>query len=1014
MSAVAGAGRSNATDALAHEHIPAQPGKAYQAPDLVPGLINTTGNSCFFNAIAQALAPLPPMHGYLGDICRISLQLYHAHLVAQSKVYGRDAFPGSDDDVGEKHAVSEPDGHDTTADLARKLLRLLAQLNAPCHSAAGSPAYFKPDMALSEVSSDMDSRDQQDAHELLTHLLALLDDDVYLTRAADEAWDRRSQARMKRSVGCSAAGVGGASEIGGGSCSDDDTLGFGGVTSGAARYASRRPSRDIGVALGSGAATAAVALADGSSQAGSSEGSGSAGAQGSEGTGAISCAPVAAGPNGASAPHAPSVASGGAFSSSAPSSSAIVSGPQAQSQHSAWRGARHEFALGLLAGRRPPAAALGRATSGGGFGAGFSVSAASPGGLGAVMRQPSAFSTASGSTSFSGAGGLTGGSAGGFGDAGEEEEQGTNPRVTLPCRFITCDRTVCRACVLRNRGTFGGGAGPASSSAGCGPWRQSTHSVLSLAIDPMMSVRSDISVRSLLQRYFGSEEISHYRCDNPRCDGRIPGARGAAAFDGNAVKQVRISRCPEVVLLQVKRQNFFASARYAGALKDGRRVRFGLTLDLGEFLYRGEGPPTQQARTPSSGSLLSPLGAVSRATSTASVASTPGQPGAGAAGSSLLGPEASAACTAYDLMSVVEHLGGPAGGHYVTYRRVPLPLLDPADARPQWVRCSDASVVQASEDQVLTCEAYLLCYVRRDSRRGAEALRNAAAAGGATALAGPAGAPGVRGGAPAASTAALASAAEAAGLRAGSAVYALGGSASIARRLRDIEELLLRPAGLGLGSISGLGAASSSSSSSSEPCFALAALFPKLHAAARVLAGVGSSSTAAGRSGERFGVTASNAVAVWHCAFLLPPYFATGALLIAAAEAEVAAAEGSPLPALAPPADRSSASAASRADGAALSFAVEDASTAGAPSPAGCIAALAVNHKHGLLPERLLRAMIAWAGAAAAATAGADVAAPSPSRQAAILQRFAGVLQGVAPGAGGAQLQLHPVWYPCE
>jgi len=1012
MSAVASAGGSGATDALADEHATGQLGKAYQAPDLVPGLINTTGNSCFFNAIAQALAPLPPMHGYLGDICRISLQLYHAHLVAQSKVYGRDAFTHSSDDAGDKHGGSEPDGHDTTADLARKLLRLLAQLNAPCHSAAGSPAYFKPDMALSEVS-EMDSRDQQDAHELLTHLLALLDDDAYLTRAADEAWDRRSQARMKRSVGCSGAGLSAASEGGGGSCSDDLTLGFGGGVSGAARYASRRPSRDVGVALGSAAGAPALALADGSSQAGSSEGSGASAGQGSD-AGAISCAPAAAGPRGALAPYAPSVASG-TSSASAPSS-ASVSGPQQQQQqqHSAWRGARHEFAMGLLAGRRPPAAALGRATSGGGFATGFSASAASPGGLGAVMRQPSAFSTASGSTSFSGAGGLKDGGAGGFGDAGEEEDQGTNPRVTLPCRFITCERTVCRACVLRSRGPVGGSAGPSgSSSAGCGPWRQSTHSVLSLAIDPMMSVRADISVRSLLQRYFGSEEISHYRCDNPRCDGRIPGARGAAAFDGNAVKQVRISRCPEVVLLQVKRQNFFASARYAGALKDGRRVRFGLTLDLGEFLYRGEGPPTQQARTPTSGSLLSPLGGggggVSRATSTASVASTSGQPGAGAAGPSSLALEACAACTAYDLMSVVEHLGGPAGGHYVTYRRVPLPLLDPADARPQWVRCSDASVVQASEDQVLTCEAYLLCYVRRDSRRGAEAIRNAAAG-----EAAPLAAPVVGGATPPASPAALATTAEAAGLRAGSAVYALGGSASIARRLRDLEELLLRPAGLGLGSISGLGAASSSSS---EPCFALAALFPKLHAAARVLAGSGSPSAAKSRSSERFGITAGNAAAVWHCAFLLPPHFAIGALLLAAAAAEVGEAGASSLPALAPPVDRCFASAATRADAATLSLAVEDPGAAGAPSAAACIAALVVSRRRGLLPERLLRAMMAWAGAApaaAAASPGAVAASPSPSRQAAILQRFAGVLQGVAPGAGGAQLQLHPVWYPCE
>lgn len=75
----------------------------------------------------------------------------------------------------------------------------------------------------------------------------------------------------------------------------------------------------------------------------------------------------------------------------------------------------------------------------------------------------------------------------------------------------------------------------------------------------------------------------------------------------------------------------------------------------------------------------------------------------------LVGPGAQS--LAYDLVAVVEHLGGAlASGHYQTHRRVDVHGGGPRARSVQWLCCSDATVRPVGLEQVLQAQAYLLFY----------------------------------------------------------------------------------------------------------------------------------------------------------------------------------------------------------------------------------------------------------------------------------------------------------------
>jgi ubiquitin C-terminal hydrolase len=57
----------------------------------------------------------------------------------------------------------------------------------------------------------------------------------------------------------------------------------------------------------------------------------------------------------------------------------------------------------------------------------------------------------------------------------------------------------------------------------------------------------------------------------------------------------------------------------------------------------------------------------------------------------------------YRLMSIIEHLGGPHSGHYVSYRRNPA-------SDSQWLWISDDKVKNCDWSTVRNCQAYMLFY----------------------------------------------------------------------------------------------------------------------------------------------------------------------------------------------------------------------------------------------------------------------------------------------------------------
>ncbi|KAF5745178.1 ubiquitin carboxyl-terminal hydrolase 27 [Tripterygium wilfordii] len=69
----------------------------------------------------------------------------------------------------------------------------------------------------------------------------------------------------------------------------------------------------------------------------------------------------------------------------------------------------------------------------------------------------------------------------------------------------------------------------------------------------------------------------------------------------------------------------------------------------------------------------------------------------------------------YNLVSVVEHFGRPGGGHYTVYRRAKTGAQKEVPDKGclwRWFRVSDSEVYDASEEDVLDCEASILFYER--------------------------------------------------------------------------------------------------------------------------------------------------------------------------------------------------------------------------------------------------------------------------------------------------------------
>lgn len=194
------------------------------------------------------------------------------------------------------------------------------------------------------------------------------------------------------------------------------------------------------------------------------------------------------------------------------------------------------------------------------------------------------------------------------------------------------------------------------------------------------------SLATCLARQICDERISEeYRCD--RCGGTFA-----------AVRRSRLVRLPPVLAVHLQRQ----TVGPLGPAKDPAHIAFPFRLDA------------------------TPLCANTRPPAPPGVATSAGlAPPPPSEGSSAV--PAPHHKVSYTLMSVVEHMGGAYGGHYIAYRRIPRPKRVEAASEPEgkswrrlgtgrWVMASDERVKPVTSEIVKRCQAYMLLYARSDPR----------------------------------------------------------------------------------------------------------------------------------------------------------------------------------------------------------------------------------------------------------------------------------------------------------
>ena len=644
--------------------------------DRVRGIVNVTGNSCFLNAVLQALAPLPPLHAFLRHIVSVgdayaarrldALAAWHARHAGEGDgggggggggAAGGMASPlkalgawGGDGGVSEGAAAAIGSGaggggggggDGTAKHMALQILRMLSCLSWPCRTGLmGVVRPLVPTVALGEVSDLFNDRNQHDAHELLLHLLACLDDDE-LARLEDSDADVATYLAWPALLAAAVA--------------PQPLPAHAAATLHPHAHPSTPPPPPLPpVAMSTVRVVAAVVV------------------------------PLP--------PESPPSPEGGASTTSGATptrttsdTSALTMGSAAAASRvsAAWVASRLRRSGGGAGGHASFARRAARMSAGGSYDGGYDGEApATPPPRGA----------------------RTGGSS---------TAPVLSPASANPMRGISGSRIVCQACALPRVELTA--AGMTVSPVRPSPhrvapvWVQEAFMALSLSPSPgaagagagaararrlregvsagaAAAAAYGVSVEGMLACMFTDEAISGYECENPAC-GHINysmDARGSrfAILENNALRQHRVIALPPVLVLHVRRADYFAGVGHA--TKASTHVDFGLSLDMAPYT----------------------LGAKARG-------------GGGGAAGGVGGGDAAAGSdgTMYDLMSVVQHLGSTSGaGHYITYRRVPAAADDPDVAAPAWVRASDAAVEPVSAATVLAAQAYLLFYVRRDVR----------------------------------------------------------------------------------------------------------------------------------------------------------------------------------------------------------------------------------------------------------------------------------------------------------
>ena len=195
----------------------------------------------------------------------------------------------------------------------------------------------------------------------------------------------------------------------------------------------------------------------------------------------------------------------------------------------------------------------------------------------------------------------------------------------------------------------------------------------------------EFSVYDAMGEFFSVEDLGGencYRCE--KCK-NLQKAR----------KHLRTLSLPPILTLHLKR------FRYGlGAKKASDKIAFPLVgLDLDAFAA----PTRDDSRASNSHSHTTMKGGDEQSSSPPSPEAIHGGPGGG-------GPSASG--SEYDLVALIAHHGSSlTSGHYTAYVRVGPAGTD----RAQWYHCDDSKVTPVSAETVLSSEAYVLFYERRQS-----------------------------------------------------------------------------------------------------------------------------------------------------------------------------------------------------------------------------------------------------------------------------------------------------------
>jgi Ubiquitin carboxyl-terminal hydrolase len=259
-----------------------------------------------------------------------------------------------------------------------------------------------------------------------------------------------------------------------------------------------------------------------------------------------------------------------------------------------------------------------------------------------------------------GAGAGAAGAVGALSDVAEEMQM--DLVLTSPLMGVMGSTTLCEACKKSRT------------------W--SSEGFVSLSV-PLQGGTVESCIRGLMH----GERVSAYRCEMCKAT-------------SDARRRHRIVRLPQVLCIHLQRRRM---NMYGAWMKDARRIAFPAVLDASTFA------PEAASRT----------GCVRPSTTLT------------AADFGLASPDAEergASPRRYDLMAVVIHEGNAMGGHFTCYRRVP--HAHAGDGEPAahtrsdgefgaagcpWVFTSDSLVRPATEAEVLGAEAYLLFYAARSA-----------------------------------------------------------------------------------------------------------------------------------------------------------------------------------------------------------------------------------------------------------------------------------------------------------